>query len=227
MRPVDKGAAPADYVKYQDAGPDLQERLGDYCSYCERQIETNLAVEHVQPKSVVPGLVRDWDNLLLACTNCNSTKGATPIQLVDYFWPDVDNTLRAFEYVCGGIIQPHGSLTPKMAAKAVETLSLTGLDRYPGNGGQQPTASDQRWLRRQQAWQKAEWCRDILAEQDTAETRELIVTIALGRGEFSIWWTVFALDIDMRRRLRLAFTGTHAGSFDTNEEPVPRGGGQL
>ena len=45
MRPVERGAALRVYTKYQDAGPDLQARLGDYCSYCERQIETNLAVE--------------------------------------------------------------------------------------------------------------------------------------------------------------------------------------
>ena len=88
MRPVDKGAAPAVYAKYQDAGPDLQARLGDYCSYCERQIETNLAVEHIQPKSHVPALRTDWTNFLLGCVNCNSSKGNTPINLRDYFWPD-------------------------------------------------------------------------------------------------------------------------------------------
>ena len=227
MRPVDKGAAPAVYAKYGDAGPDLRDRLGDYCSYCERQIETNLAVEHVQPKSVVSALILDWDNFLLACTNCNSTKGDTPIQVVDYFWPDADNTLRAFEYVRGGLIEPHPRLPPAMALKAVATLTLTGLDRYPGNGGEEPTPSDRRWLTRQQAWQKAERYRNILAGQDTVEVRELIVEIALSRGEFSIWWTAFAGDVDMRRRLRLAFTGTHRASFDINENPVFRAGGQL
>jgi hypothetical protein len=52
MRPVNRGAAPAVYTNYQNAGPDLQACLGDYCSYCERQIETHLAVEHIQPKSL-------------------------------------------------------------------------------------------------------------------------------------------------------------------------------
>src|SRR2546425_11096780 len=60
MRPVDKGAAPAVYARYQDAGPDLRARLGDYCSYCERQIETHLAVEHVQPKSHAHAPHTDW-----------------------------------------------------------------------------------------------------------------------------------------------------------------------
>ena len=150
-----------------------------------------------------------------------------PIQLADYFWPDADNTLRAFKYIPGGMIEPHPSLSQAMALKAVKTLTLTGLDRYPGNGGPKPTTADLRWLRRQQAWQKAERCRDILEGQDTIEIRELIVESALGRGEFSIWWTVFAGDVDMRRRLRLAFAGTHGASFDTNEDLVPRHGGQL
>lgn len=227
MRPVDKGVAPAVYAQYQDAGPDLRERLGDYCSYCERWIETNLAVEHIQPKSVAEALVTEWDNLLLACVNCNSTKGDTPIKLADYFWPDTDNTLLAFEYLPGGRIGPHPGLLPAMTRKAVTTLKLTGLDRYPSGPAQKPTKSDRRWLRRQQAWTKAGRYRDVLAAHDTVELRKAIVDVATGRGEFSIWWTVFAGDVDMRRRLREAFIGTHAASFDINENPIPRVGGQL
>jgi uncharacterized protein (TIGR02646 family) len=227
MRPVDRGAAPTTYAKYQDAGPDLQACLGDYCSYCERQIETNLAVEHVQPKSIVPALRTQWTNFLLGCVNCNSSKGRIPINLIDYLRPDSDNTLRAFEYVRGGMIQPAAALAPNLAAKAQATISLTGLDRYPGGSGQAPTTADQRWLRRQQAWEKAEHSRATLAAQDTEGVRELIVNVATGRGEFSIWWTVFATDTDMRRRLREAFIGTHGASFDVNENPVPRTGGQL
>jgi uncharacterized protein (TIGR02646 family) len=227
VRPVEKGAAPAVYAKYQDAGQDLRARLGDYCSYCERQIPTNLAVEHVQPKSHVPALCTEWTNFLLGCVNCNSSKGSTPINLGDYFWPDTDNTLRAFEYIRGGVVQPNAALPPHLVVKAQATIGLVGLDRYPGGPGQQPTSADQRWLHRLQALEKAEWARAILAGQDTNAVRELIVSVAIGRGEFSIWWTVFANDIDMRRRLREAFIGTHAPSFDANENPAPRAGGQL
>jgi uncharacterized protein (TIGR02646 family) len=227
MRPVDKGAAPAAYTRYQDAGLDLQARIGDYCSYCERQIETHLAVEHVQPKSLVPGLATSWSNFLLACVNCNSSKGNAAVNLLDYFWPDADNTLNAIDYVCGGLVEPKPTLAPALRTKANNTIRLVGLDRDPGNPGREPNASDRRWLRRQQAWQMAEWCRDLLAKQDTVQTRDLIVEVVIGRGEFSIWWTVFAGDTDMRRRLREAFVGTHAASFDSNENPAPRAGGQL
>jgi len=107
--------------------------------------------------------------------NCNSSKGNTPISPPDYFWPDVDNTLRAFEYVRGGMVRPHPSLAPGLASKAQATIGLTGLDRDPGNPGRVPTSADKRWLRRQQAWEKAEHCRDILATGYRTGHRHLLV----------------------------------------------------
>ena len=227
MRPVDKGVAPRNYERYQEAGPDLQARLGDYCSYCERRIEAHLAVEHVQPKSRVPELALVWSNFLLGCVNCNSSKGDTPINLSDFVWPDVDNTLRAFEFKRGGLIQSHPDLMPEMTAKARSTARLLGLDRFPGSPEREPTAADKRWLKRKEVWELAEKCKGDLLAQDTDVVRGLIVRVATGRGGFSIWWTVFASDSDMRQRLRVAFVGTHGACFDADENLVPRAGGQL
>lgn len=227
MRPVDKGAAPALYARYQDAGPELQARLGDYCSYCERQIETHLAVEHVQPKIRRASLINVWRNFLLGCASCNSSKGKKRVALKSFYWPDRDNTMRAFAYVKGGMILPSLHLGAAERARALDTITLMGLDKFPGNPGREPTIADRRWLRRQQMWQMAEMDRARLQRNDTADVREIIVENALGRGMFSIWWTVFAGDPDMRRRLRETFLGTHAASFDANEELVPRVGGQL
>ena len=227
MRPVDKGAAPAIYDRYQDASVDLRARLGDYCSYCERQIETHLAVEHVQPKIRRTSLRNSWTNFLLGCVHCNSSKGKKRVSLGDYFWPDRDNTLRAFEYVNGGLLQPNAELASVDQVRARKTIALTGLDKFPGSHGREPTASDRRWLRRQEAWQLAKKSRARLTHQDTAAMRDQIVETAIARGMFCIWWTVFAGDVDMRRRLREAFVGTHAASFDIRERPVPRAGGLL
>jgi len=227
MRPVDKGLAPNVYTKYEDAGPDLQARLGDYCSYCERQIETHLAVEHVMPKVHRPNLRNVWRNFLLGCGSCNSSKGKRRVALRDYYWPDRDNTLRAFAWAKGGLVLPHPGLSPAERAKAQATIALTGLDKYPGNPGREPTRADRRWIRRREILKMAEKDRDRLAVNNTTEVRELIVENALGRGLFSIWWTVFAGDVDMRRRLREAFIGTHGASFDANEDLAPRLGGQL
>ena len=229
MRPVDKGAAPALYANYREAGSDLQIRLGDYCSYCERQIETHLAVEHVQPKSHVPALATIWSNFLLGCVHCNSSKGDAQINLPDYFWPDNDNTLLAFEYIRGGLVESNPALPTPTRATAQATIELVGLDKDPGNPrlNRRPSTSDRRWLRRVQAWQLAEECRQRLAVNNSQEVRALIVENALGRGMFSIWWTVFAGEVDMRRRLRQAFLGTDPASFDATENVQPRAGGQV
>ncbi len=227
MRPIDKGTPPAIYTDYQDAKPDLLACLGDYCSYCERRLETHLAIEHVKPQSIYPQLQSRWSNLLLACVHCNSSKGHKDVIIRNYFWPDRDNTLRALEYVEDGLVRPHADLGTDDRVKAQDTIVLTGLDKFPGSRGRQPTSSDDRWQKRREVWKQAERARGHLSNTNTIAMREQIVDTALARGMFSIWWTVFSDDIDMRRRLREAFRGTHGGSFDSNENLLPRAGGQL
>jgi hypothetical protein len=68
MRPIDKGNAPQVFTNYQDAKPFLTNQLGTYCSYCERRIATNLAVEHILPKDInlpYAHLRNEWTNFLL------------------------------------------------------------------------------------------------------------------------------------------------------------------
>jgi uncharacterized protein (TIGR02646 family) len=229
MRPVNKGVAPRAYADYKEAGPDLQDRLGNYCSYCERYIETHLAIEHIQPKSLNPGLAADWANFLLGCSHCNSCKGAVPINVADYYWPDSDNTLRALAYLPGGLVIPNPARSPTEQAKAQATIRLVGLDKDPGNPdlNRMPTKSDRRWRRRAEVWALAIKDKDRLAKHDTDIVRELIVENAVGRGMFSIWWTVFAGDKDMRRRFRLAFKNTEINCFNAAEEPVCHPTGQI
>ena len=133
MRPVERGNAPATYTRYQDAQPDLVAVLGDYCSYCERQIETNLAVEHVQPKSRWRALLNEWANFLLGCVHCNSSKGSRHVRLDSYFWPDCDNTARAFRYTAGGEVLPGRYLRRANRARAEASNKLLGLEKNPGN----------------------------------------------------------------------------------------------
>ena len=107
MRPIDRGGAPATYARYEDAKQDLVNRLGSYCSYCERRIATLLAVEHIQPKALpqYAHLEREWTNFLLSCVNCNSAKLTTPIELADYLLPDRDNTFLAYSYAITGMVE--------------------------------------------------------------------------------------------------------------------------
>ena len=225
MRPVNKGVAPSVYSTYGNAQPDLVGRIGRFCSYCERFIASGIHVEHKRPKKRHPADELKWGNFLLACPNCNSCKGSPRVNLNRYLWPDTDNTLRAFEYMFAGRVRASQNLPKRLRRKANRTLRLFGLDKYPGHY-HQPTARDLRWLDRRQQWDKAVLFRQHLNGYDTPTQRALAVQAA-SDGIFSIWWTVFANDIDMRRRLRQSFLGTDPASFDVNEKLVARPGGQL
>ena len=231
MRPVERGhwplestGEPRTFSEYTDARGALIERLGEYCSFCEGRINASLAVEHMLPQEHHPGLSRDWHNFLLACVNCNSTKGDKRIRLGSYYWPDRDNTARAFVHGADGVVTAAPDLRPQEKRRAERTLQLTGLDRLPLHN---PRASDRRWQHRKEAWERAQEARASLAVCDTPHMRGLVIRQATALGHWSIWMTVFAADADMRQRLIAAFTGTATACFDANTRPVPRAGGAL
>ena len=119
------------------------------------------------------------------------------------------------------------NLSPAQQAKALNSIRLTGLDKFPGNKDREPTSADKRWKRRIDYWRMAKVDRQRLQTNDSIAVRELIVQNVQGRGMFSIWWTVFEDDVDMRRRLREAFKGSAKSCFDADEKAVSRPEGQL
>lgn len=223
MRPVRRGPSPiaGDFDPYDKAQHYLISRLGSYCSYCERRVATQLAVEHIQPKGLAAygHLVGTWTNYLLGCVNCNSTKGDKDVVLTDILLPDRDNTFVAFTY------QPDGAVVPSavyagsgLYQKAQETLALTGLDKRVSvaadeNGKQ--VAID-RVSQRMEVWAVAQEAKlDIDANPGNHAIRRGAIRTAKGYGFFSIWMAVFHADPDMRNRLIDAFEGTKtSGCFD-------------
>jgi len=223
MRPINKGETPRTYKRYQDAQTDLVTRIGKYCSYCERPIKSSLAVEHIQPKSKYPNLERDWDNFLLGCSNCNSSKSAKDVQLADYVWPHLDNTFLAIQYLEAGRV----TFNPHFRQKAQNIIELTGLDKEPGhpNLHKRPTQTDYRWSDRKEVWDIAKAKLKKLQNQelknsDTEDIREIIVELAQATGMFSIWMKIFEDDIDMKRRFIEAFAGTKRECFDANGRAI-------
>lgn len=221
MRPIDKGNCPYTSISsYQDARPFLIERMGELCSYCEMHLDSGLAVEHVQPKSRQPEKICEWSNLLLACGNCNPTKGDTDINdsnIHDYLWPDIDNTFLALKYSEGGIIGVNENLPSEIQEKAWRLIRLVGLDKTPDVS---ESYSDRRWENRRKEWDKAELVKKDLAENDTEQHRKTIAELV--DKYFSIWMTVFADDADMKRRFIEKFKGTAKDCFDKDGNPVPR-----
>lgn len=216
MRPVKRGASPqtSDFDDYSDAKPYLIQRLGSYCSYCERHFPALLAVEHIHPKKLRPELEGRWDNFLLSCGNCNPSKGADDLNTADYFFPDRDNTLAAFEYCMDGSITPSKLAQAKgQASIAKETIDLTSQNLPKEEDHIAPISRKQQRLGH---WLLAQDTVNTLKSQPSSQAlQKCAIALAKSTGFFSIWMTAFGDDEDLRNRLIDAFPGTRdSGCFD-------------
>lgn len=218
MRSVVKGGVPLDasgtpilFAAYQDAVGHLRSRLGRYCSYCERTVPVGLAVEHKLPKAHHPNLERDWQNFLLACANCNSSKGDHDSAVGSVLWPDEHDTLSTMSYRPSGAIGPATGIDAVLSLKVTATLALLGLSKAPSEAA----STDHRHDDRLEVWRKAEQSRLDLANRDVPEMRRSIIATATSSGGYSIWQTVFASDPAMRRALADNFPGTRPAASAT------------
>lgn len=220
MRAVNRGNIPLDntgvvivFSEYAEARRYLIDRLGEYCSYCERHIPASLAVEHIRPKTLNPTLELQWDNLLLACPNCNSTKGHENITISDYALPHVDNTFNLFKYDATAIVKAKVGLSPNDLAKTNKTIELVGLGKKPSaiNTKEWKIASDRRYEHRLQAYINAQrFAFKYLGKSidSRSEMLELLEEIVLSGGFWSIWMDAFSAFPEVTARFRAIFTGT-------------------
>ena len=226
MRPVERGDDPSGgtWTTWKDAGAvALAQRIGQYCSYCERYLPYSAAVEHVRPKKPNPALAGSWDNWLLACPNCNSIKGGKDLDVDEYLWPDRDNTARAFSYGEGGAVQVTDDDAVAAVAVLAESLyELVGLDRKPGHA--HFSQLDRRWMDRRDAFDLAMMFLEDL--YIATNSRQCAVLAARKQGFFSTWMAVFAGDEDMRLRLIEEFAPAPT-CYDADGRTVARPGGRC
>lgn len=232
MRPINRGMSDEVYQRYQDAKPDLVEKLGTYCSYCERLIPTNLAVEHILPKDPNvgnPELENEWTNFLLSCVNCNSAKGTTVISFENYLLPDRDNTFLAFEYLETGEVEISSKIIgAEQETWAKNTRDLVGLDKTTHQNWNEKhlfTALE-RVTQRIATWMQAKEARE---DYDNGEVNvRRVCREAASRGFFSIWMKAFEGVVEVRAKLIEEFIGTSKDCFDNNGNPIsPRMGCDL
>lgn len=230
MRPVNRGRNATVYSKYEDAKQDLVNRLGCYCSYCERRIATLLAVEHIQPKArpEYAHLEKVWDNFLLGCTNCNSAKSKKPVDLGSYLMPDRDNTFSAFAYDDLGMVNPAAGLSPELRKMAEDTCELVALNRMEHEEWDEYVVFSalERVGQRVQAWNQA---REALTDYQAGRTApRRIAAEAASCGFFSIWMAAFENHPEVRRELISTFPNTATDCFDPDStvpvSPRPHNG---
>ncbi len=226
MRPVLRGQSPrsVDFDNYRDAFTELASRIGLFCSYCERRIATQLAVEHIQPKGLAAysHLQGRWENFLLGCVNCNSTKGDKDVVLADVLLPDRDNTAAAYVYTMDGKVTVSAGMAAAQRTIAQRTLELTGLDKLASeaiDSNGQLVAID-RVAQRMEVWLIAHVSKDDLRANPNDMFRRQIARTATGHGFFSIWMTVFEDDPLVRKLLIQEFSGTAIDCFDSTTTKV-------
>ena len=235
MRPCRRGNSPRfeDFRNYKDAFDHLLNAFGkgyvrniplaQYCSYCERVINTNLAVEHIQPKDGPfgrPELENSWTNFLLACVNCNSTKSSKEVKLEEVFLPDRDNTFYAFEYDINGMVTAKAGLNPAQKAMAKRTIDLVGLNAGIANGGE--VVSKDRRNQRINAYLSAlDSLEDFKTDPDNEALQRATVKSMVTSGYFSIWMKVFEPYQTMRIKFIQAIKGTQeSGCFDASSNAI-------
>ncbi len=190
MRCIEKGASPRQYKDYHDARNDLAGRIGWYCAYCEMRVTNMIEVEHVHPVNH-GGNELDWNNFLLSCRYCNGIKTDRNTSRRGYLWPDIDNTIHAFDYSEVKVIEPAYHLHPAISAKAEATINLMGLNRI-AHSGKEPTDRDSRWIIRIEVFGIIQTCLEDWQEAPTTVTAQLIAKTALGHGFYSFWIQRFA-----------------------------------
>jgi uncharacterized protein (TIGR02646 family) len=228
VRPVERGPDP-NPDRWSDWGAGAADALAGrmqwYCAYCEVALPTGPHVEHIQPRMHHPDLELEWTNWVLACTNCNSTKGHEDVPLASCLWPDRDNTFRAFLYGDAGVVGVNEELDAGTQALAEKLMNVVGLDRRPGHPSQR--LSDRRWSRRRDAYDKAVRARArVRANPGDAGLRELAMMCAEATGFFSVWMAVFEDDPEMRRELIGHFDAAPE-CFDASADPILRPGGRC
>lgn len=232
MRPVNKGESPYDnIIKYEDAEPYLNERIGRYCSFCELPIFHVPEVEHKEGKKS-GGQITKWENLLYGCKYCNTRK-AQKIkagELSKWIWPDKDNTFLAFTYRNGLPKVNEGylkNISEDVYNKAVSLFNGVCLDFQPKN----VRDKDKRWQKRIETLNLAEHNRKFWLKIRNSEYRneglDTIIELAKGSGFFSIWMMVFEDDKEIKNALIASFPGTARECFDEDGNAVKRENGEI
>lgn len=227
MRPVDKGAAPRTYRKWSAARPDLIERLGRNCSFCEMPLTHLVHVAHVIPRAN-GGHHTDWANLLLGCVHCNSTQGSRNQSRQQHAWPDEDNTFRAIAYSEDNgavLLDARNNLTAGETQLALDTIELFGLNRHPGHPNFSP--KDPRWHLRNTAWQRAQLALARWHRNPSQDMEDAIIDQATDSGFFSIWMEVFQNETQIRQRLIDRFPNTAPSCFDPQTQPLKHPTGKV
>lgn len=236
MRPVSHVKTGIQLSDHKKAKPVLINSMGEYCAYCERQVDADsLHVEHIKPQKKHSKLGLTWGNFLLACGTCNTYKrhfqeANRQVGILNkQAWPHLDNTFNAYSYDKHGRVGVHGGLSAQQQVFAQQTLEMAGLDKTPAVAASYKKLGEiyETISRRKRAWDSAEIALAAYEQNPTDLQRLSVVNQARDSGFFSIWMALFTLHPVVKNDLIKCLKATSA-CFDMNGNSIsPRDIGRI
>jgi hypothetical protein len=109
--------------RHKDIKNQLKLETNDKCIYCESKIGHNTPgdIEHKIPSSKAPNLRFDWNNLSIACTECNRRKNDYYVTGADFIDPYIDNVEAILEHHGPIVLWKVGEVRAEISVK---TLNL-------------------------------------------------------------------------------------------------------
>lgn len=123
-----------DTKKFRYRHPDIKTALkketNDKCIYCESKIGHNTPgdIEHKIPSSKAPHSRFDWDNLTIACTECNRRKNDYYKTGAEFIDPYVENVEDILEHHGPVVLWQTGHARAEIS---VRKLELNSPERLP------------------------------------------------------------------------------------------------
>jgi uncharacterized protein (TIGR02646 family) len=116
--------------RHSDIKGQLKDETGFKCVYCESKIGHNTPgdVEHIIPSSKNEDMHFEWENMTIACTECNRRKNAHYEQGEEFLNPYTDNDLEVLIEHFGPIVNwRNGHVRAEITVKILELNKSTRI----------------------------------------------------------------------------------------------------
>lgn len=106
----------------------LRTETNDKCVYCESKIGHNCPgdIEHKIPKSILPELTFEWDNMTIACNECNRRKSQYYDINCMFLDPNIDDVESMVQHLGPIVFSRPGNKRSEVTVRILELDSANG-----------------------------------------------------------------------------------------------------
>jgi uncharacterized protein (TIGR02646 family) len=131
---VDRSDNNQNRYRHQEIKQTLLTETDNKCVYCESKIGHNCPgdIEHKVPKSKRTDLTFEWDNMTIACTECNRKKGEyyePDCMFLDPYTDDVENLVQHLGPI---VYNRPGNIRSEVTLRILQLNSIEGRAKLVG-----------------------------------------------------------------------------------------------